>query len=385
MAKQKLLVLGSTLPRVPGDGTPGFVLDLAREEQKQFDVTILTPYVEGAKQKEVLAGCQIVRYKYWPFAHTLADGAILDNLKQSKAMWLQVPFLMLGLLIAIRKQKPKLIHAHWIIPQGLAAALAAPQAKLLVTTHGGDLYALNNPVLKSLKRWVLRRATGISTVNSQMKQQLVGWGNRESKVHVLPMGVDLAAAAKPKTTRKEHSLVVVGRLVEKKGIEFLLAALRQGLADSSLPKDLTLTIAGDGPIRKELEQKAAGLPVTFLGNQTQEQVRDLFAGSAIAVLPSVTAKSGDQEGLPVTLLEAAAAGAFVIASDLPGINEVIRDRETGLLVPQADAGALLAALQTALSDKKLVASCQKALANEVKRFDHAVVGDSYNKLLGSLS
>jgi len=385
MAKQKLLVLGSTLPRVPGDGTPGFVLDLAREEQKQFDVTILTPYVQGAKQKEVLAGCQIVRYKYWPFAHTLADGAILDNLKQSKAMWLQVPFLMLGLLIAIRKQQPKLIHAHWIIPQGLAAALAAPQAKLLVTTHGGDIYALNNPVLKSLKRWVLRRATGISTVNSQMKQQLVGWGNKESKVHVLPMGVDLAAAAKPKTTRKENSLVVVGRLVEKKGIEFLLAALRQGLADSSLPKDLTLTIAGDGPIRKELEQKAAGLPVTFLGNQTQEQVRDLFAGSAIAVLPSVTAKSGDQEGLPVTLLEAAAAGAFVIASDLPGINEVVRDRETGLLVPQADAGALLAAIQTALSDKKLVASCQKALANEVKRFDHPVVGDSYNQLLESLS
>jgi glycosyltransferase involved in cell wall biosynthesis len=385
MSKQKLLVLGSTLPRVPGDGTPGFVLDLAREEQKRFDVTILAPYVQGAKQNELIDGCQIVRYKYWPFAHTLADGAILDNLKQSKVMWLQVPFLMLGLLIAIRKQQPKLIHAHWIIPQGLVAALAAPRAKLLITTHGGDIYALNNPVLKSLKRWVLRRATGISTVNSQMKQQLVAWGNKESKVQVLPMGVDLAAAAKPKTTRKENSLVVVGRLVEKKGIEFLLAALRLGLADSSLPKDLTLTIAGDGPIRKELEQKAAGLPVTFLGNQTQEQVRDLFAGSAIAVLPSVTAKSGDQEGLPVTLLEAAAAGAFVIASDLPGINEVIRDRETGLLVPQADAKALLAAIQTALSDQKLVASCQKALAKEVRRFDHAVVGDSYNKLLEALS
>ena len=385
MSKQKLLVLGSTLPRVPGDGTPGFVLDLAREEQKRFDVTILTPYVQGAKQKEVLAGCQIVRYKYWPFAHTLADGAILDNLKQSKVMWLQVPFLMLGLLIAIRKQQPKLIHAHWIIPQGLVAALAAPRAKLLVTTHGGDIYALNNPVLKSVKRWVLSRATAISTVNSEMKQQLVAWGNKESKVQVLPMGVDLAAAAKPKAARKQHSLVVVGRLVEKKGIEFLLGALRLGLADSSLPKDLTLTIAGDGPIRKELEQKAQGLPVTFLGNQTQAQVRDLFAGSAIAVLPSVTAKSGDQEGLPVTLLEAAAAGAFVIASDLPGINEVIRDRETGLLVPQADAKALLAAIQTALSDQKLVASCQKALAKEVKRFDHAVVGDSYNNLLESLS
>lgn len=385
MAKQKLLVLGSTLPRVPGDGTPGFVLDLAREEQKHFDVTILTPFVQGAQQSELIDGCQIVRYKYWPFAHTLADGAILDNLKQSKTMWLQVPFLMLGLLLAIRKQRPKLIHAHWIIPQGVAAALAAPKAKLLVTTHGGDIYALNSPVLKSVKRWVLKRATAISTVNSQMRQQLIDWGSKESKVHVLPMGVDLAGAAKLKPTSEKHSLAVVGRLVEKKGIEFLLDALRLGLSDASLPEDLTLTIAGDGPIRKELEQRAAGLPVKFLGNQTQEQVRHLFSSSGIAVLPSVTAKSGDQEGLPVTLLEAGAAGAFVIASDLPGINEVIRDRETGLLVPQGNPAALLAALQTAFSDQKLVASCQKALANEVKRFDHAVVGKHYNELLGSLS
>ena len=385
MAKQKLLVLGSTLPRVPGDGTPGFVLDLAREEQKHFDVTILTPFVQGAQQSELIDGCQIVRYKYWPFAHTLADGAILDNLKQSKTMWLQVPFLMLGLLLAIRKQRPKLIHAHWIIPQGVAAALAAPKAKLLVTTHGGDIYALNSPVLKSVKRWVLKRATAISTVNSQMRQQLIDWGSKESKVHVLPMGVDLAGAAKLKPTNEKHSLAVVGRLVEKKGIEFLLDALRLGLSDASLPEDLTLTIAGDGPIRKELEQRAAGLPVKFLGNQTQEQVRHLFSSSGIAVLPSVTAKSGDQEGLPVTLLEAGAAGAFVIASDLPGINEVIRDRETGLLVPQGNPAALLAALQTAFSDQKLVASCQKALANEVKRFDHAVVGKHYNELLGSLS
>ena len=56
MSKQKLLVLGSTLPRVPGDGTPGFVLDLAREEQKLFDVTILAPYVQGAKQNELIDG-----------------------------------------------------------------------------------------------------------------------------------------------------------------------------------------------------------------------------------------------------------------------------------------------------------------------------------------
>lgn len=382
MTKPNLLVLGSTLPRVRGDGTPGFVLDLALEEQKSFNVTILSPFVEGAKRHEVIDGIKIIRFRYWPFRHTLADGAILDNLKAKKSNFLQAPFLMLGQAIAIARLKPDLIHAHWIIPQGLIAKFAAPKAKLLITTHGGDIYALNNPILRKLKQSVLQKAAAITTVNSQMKQKLVSWGIKEQKISVLPMGVEIIALGDQ--ARKPNSLVVVGRLVEKKGIEFLISAIKQGLKENSLPKDITLKIAGDGPLRAELDEKAKGLPIEFLGNQSAAEVREHFATSQIALLPSVVAASGDQEGLPVTLLEAGANGAFVIASDLPGINEVVIDSQTGLLVPQADSSAILAALQKAFAEPELVIRCSKNLAEAVKEFDHEVIGKKYRAILESL-
>lgn len=383
MTKPKLLVLGSTFPKAFGDGTPSFVLDLAIEQQKVFDVTVLTPMVRGAKTSEVIAGVKVLRYRYWPFGHTLADGAILDNLKAKPTNWFQVPFLFLGLILAIRRMNPNLIHAHWIIPQGIAARLAAPRAKLLVTTHGGDIYALNFGFLKNLKISVLKRAGAVSTVNSEMKSRLVSWGIPEQKIAVLPMGVDLQAA-RVEANRKPHQLVVVGRLVEKKGIGYLLDALRLGIESRSLPEDIELQIAGDGPWRAQLEAQAIGLPVHFLGNQTKNQIRNLFAASEVAILPSVTASSGDQEGLPVTLLEAGAAGCFVIASDLPGINGVVVHGETGLLVPQRVSAAILSGLEQAFADSQLVTRCQKAIQVKVAQFDHAVVGANYTALLESI-
>lgn len=384
MAKADLLILGSTLPRFFGDSTPSFVLDLAKSQQKHFEVTLLAPKIPNSSSTELLSGVNVKRYRYWPFAQTLADGAILDNLKAKKSNWLQVPFLFTGLFFAIKKQKPELIHAHWIIPQGLIASLAAPKAKLLVTTHGGDIYALNHAILKRVKIWVLNRATAISTVNNQMREQLISWGIDGKKIHVLPMGVDIKAAQGQSLKRKPNTIALVGRLVEKKGIEYLLEALRKGQLEKRLPNDLMVSIAGDGPIKDELVKLAAGLPVTFLGNQSKDQVRRLFAESQIAILPSVTALSGDQEGLPVTLLEAAAAGAFLIASNLPGINQVIRDGETGLLVEQRDADGILAALERAFSDPKLVKDCQAKLLVEVENYDHEVIGNKYIQLLETI-
>lgn len=384
MSKPKLLVLGSTLPKTSGDGTPAFVLDLAKEQTKKFDVTLLSPFIQGAKTSETMDGVRVLRYRYWPFAHTLADGAILDNLKAKRSNYLQVPFLMAGLFLAIRKAKPELIHAHWVIPQALVATLAAPKAKLLVTTHGGDIYALNQAPLRFLKRFVMRRARAITTVNSQMRDSLTSMGIDSSKIQVIPMGVDIKKAQAGTHTRIPGQLIVVGRLVEKKGIEYLLEAISKGISQKSLPTTLQLMIAGDGPLRKVLEAKAKGLPVTFLGNQTSAQVRKLFATSEIALLPSIKADSGDQEGLPVTLLEAAAAGAFVIASDLAGINDVIEDGVSGFLTQQRDPASILHALERAFADQGFRSESAKNLQTKVQVFDHSVIGKKYNDLIESI-
>ena len=398
--KPKLLVLASTFPGTPGDGTPAFVLDLALQQAKAFDVTVLTPMVPGALSREVLVSADgltrvsVQRFRYWfKASEDLAHGAILDNLKARKSRFLQVPFLLHGLFWQtrgfVRREAPAAIHAHWVIPQGILATLAAPRTPLLVTTHGGDIYALNHPLLLRVKRWVFGRVAAITTVNSQMKARLVEWGQPAAKISLLPMGVDtksvgeIAAAAQ----KVPGQLLVVGRLVEKKGIEYLFDAMRLLQADGLFGTDGnsgTLVVIGDGPIRANLEARSAGLPVRFAGQRGRSDVLAAIAESEVMVIPSVTAANGDQEGLPVTLLEGGAGKICVVASQLPGIDEVIEPGVSGLLVPQRDSGALAAALRTVIGDSQLRGRLAAGIAESVKRFDIAVIGYGYNRVLNQI-
>lgn len=394
--KPKLLVLASTFPGTPGDGTPAFVLDLAWQQAKEFDVTVLTPMTPGAAATETLASpdgataVNVVRYRYffkrW---EDLAHGAILDNLKAKKSRLIQVPllahFLFYGTRRLVRQLKPAAIHSHWVIPQGILGTLAAPKVPMLVTTHGGDIYALNSAPMLALKRWVFSRAKAITTVNSQMKARLVEWGQPAEKISLLPMGVDTASVGKlaAKTAKVHGQMLVVGRLVEKKGIEYLFEALRllevRGVALGKL------VVIGDGPIRTELEAKAVGLNVEFRGQRGRAEVHQAIAESEVMLIPSVTAANGDQEGLPVTLLEGGAGQICVVASDLPGIDEVIATEESGLLIPQRDADALANALERVLADAELREKLAAGIAASVKRFDIKVIGAGYNQVLNGIA
>ena len=388
MSKPKLLVLASTFPKEPGDGTPGFVLDLALEQAKEFDVTVLAPLVPGARSAQLIGEVKVVRYRYWPFAQKLTDGSILDNLKQNQNLWLEVPFLFLGLWWALARQlrtwKPDLIHSHWIIPQGLVASLAKGKTPMLITAHGGDIYALNGGSLKNLKIMALEKAAAITTVNSEMKTQLMSWGLSESKVEVLPMGADFSQFASTKQEKIPSSVLAVGRLVEKKGFDALIDAVRWGLEKKKLPENLKVRIAGDGPLRAQLERQARGLPIEFLGNQSRESIANLLASSEVFVIPSRVAASGDREGLPVTLMEAAAASSFVVASKLPGIEDLVLDGETGLLVEPGSFKQLSKALAKGLSEPELREQCGGLLHAAGQQFDVKNIGARYNQLLRSL-
>ena len=404
MTKPRLLVLASTFPRERGDGTPGFVLDLALEASREFEVLVLAPMLPGAKLNQHLRHgdlqVQVRRYRYsGPFRAALADGAIMDNLKANRLLLLQVPLLLLGLRRAIKRElrdfRPDLIHAHWAIPQGLTVAmLKSAKSPMLLTTHGGDVFALNSGPLKALKRRAIARAQYITTVNHDMANRLKGLGADPARLEVQPMGVDTAwlkAAAGSKLIRRPNSLAFVGRLVEKKGLGVLLEALQIGLDPDAktkhrLPANVTLRVIGDGPLRVELQRQALalGLPVEFLGQQSQAAVAELLADSEVFVLPSVPAKSGDQDGLPVSLLEAAAAGCMPVASNLPGIDAVVIDGENGLLVNAGNPRQLAKALATALAQPGFRATAVGLMRLTIERYELSTVGASYNRILRQL-
>jgi glycosyltransferase involved in cell wall biosynthesis len=378
----RLLVLTSTFPATPGDGVPAFVLDLAREQSRRFAVTVLAPRVQGAPRRESVHGVEVERFAYFPRRwEDLADGAILDNLKERPSRFVQVPFFLIAQLAAIsrlhRRHRFDAIHAHWVIPQGLAARLAAPRVPLVLTTHGGDLYALNGPPVGALKRWLLRRAERVATVNADMAERLRGWRVNPDSLSVLPMGVPLEAAGSVEGHREPGRILVVGRLVEKKGFAILIDALRRHVPD----REWEATVVGDGPLRGQLERQARGWRVHFAGQQSRESVLTQLATCSIFVLPSVRAESGDQEGLPVALLEAAAMGCPIVASDLPGINEALTDGVTALLVPPGDAEALGAAVQRLLADAQLRARLGAAARERSRDFSVERIGAAYSDLV----
>lgn len=163
---------------------------------------------------------------------------------------------------------------------------------------------------------------------------------RGGSFRVIEHGIDVSrygsvdrAQARAQLGLREDELVLgsVGRLTDQKGHRYLLEALRR--LDR---RDVRVLIAGEGPLRDELERLAGGLPVTFLGQR--DDVPRLLAALDVFVFPS------EFEGLPFTLLEAMAAGVPVVASDVDGNRDAVEDEVTGILVPPRDPRALADAI-----------------------------------------
>jgi glycosyltransferase involved in cell wall biosynthesis len=138
-------------------------------------------------------------------------------------------------------------------------------------------------------------------------------------------------------------------------------------------------------LRSRLEAQAADLPVRFLGQVGRSELENLLRTCDIAVVPSVPAASGDQDGLPVTLLEAMAYGLPVVASDLPGIDEAVEHDVSGLLVPAGDAARLREAIAALARDPARRARMGARGGELAGQFSVEAVGARYRELLRQLA
>lgn len=217
--------------------------------------------------------------------------------------------------------------------------------KLLTVYHGYDI----TTYLKAHEAGVYNSlfATGdmFLPVSYRWKEKLIELGCPQDKIVVHRMGIDV-----DKFTFRNRDvagsvvkLVTVGRLVEKKGIEFGIKAVAAHL-DQHPGCRLEYKIAGDGPLLESLQRLVAELgreqEIRLLGWQDQAEIDALLDEADIFLGPSVTSKQGDQEGLPVVLMEALAKGLIVCATVHSGIPELIEDGVTGFLVPEFDVPAL---------------------------------------------
>jgi colanic acid/amylovoran biosynthesis glycosyltransferase len=245
-----------------------------------------------------------------------------------------------------------------------------PAARLAVIFHGYDLSAY-----VAAHGWDgYRRAApaiDIAIAVNRPWASLLAANLALRAIAVHHLGVDLARI--PERDRTGHgggfSVLFVGRMVEKKGLGVLLAAIA---ALRARGRDIEVQVIGDGPEDNALraEASASGLDgsVTFHGEQPHDFVLRMMNRCDCLALPSVTAANGDQEGIPVTLMEAMAAGLPVVSTYHSGIPELVSDDETGLLVPERDAAALADALDRLMSEKgladRLAASARRFVAAE---------------------
>ncbi|NJM68812.1 MAG: glycosyltransferase [Scytonema sp. RU_4_4] len=262
----------------------------------------------------------------------------------------------------LRKLNPVLIHAHF----GPDGVMALPLARdlgipLAVTFHGydatmQDAYAKasfwSHRVYLRRRQVLKQKAQLFVAVSDYIKKTLLEQGFEPDKVVVHHIGVDTKTFQPDPSVVREPIVLFVGRLLEKKGCEYLIRAMAK--VQAAIP-DAELVIIGDGPMNLDLKKLAAALlyRYKFLGSQPRQVVQSWMNRALILGAPSVTAATGESEGMPIVILEAQAMGLPVVSSIHSGIPDVVVHKETGFLASERDWNTLADYILRLLEDKTL--------------------------------
>ncbi len=274
------------------------------------------------------------------------------------------------------------LHAHFANTPATTAVLAAmlsrPGRTASYTGHARDLWVATSPAFLAAKT----RACAFAVSHSQFTLAVIeralaaaDSGDRRPQPprYVVTNGVERPAALPPASGREPGLVTVTARMVEKKGLDTLVAAIGELVAGG---RDVRLELIGDGPDRPALATQIAELGladrVMLRGGQPPAEVRATLARAEVFALPAREARDGDTDGLPVALLEAMAHGVAVVATPIAGLPEAVIDGETGLLVAPNDPSALATAIARLLDDAELRRRLTASAARHVaEHFDPA--------------
>lgn len=298
----KVAVLTTSYPRYPGDAAGRFVADaVERVRRRGIDIEVVGPE----------------QFRHFGIAY---GNGVVGNLRRRPWLALFAPSLLASFVRAARRTDADLLHAHWLPAGWVAARTGRPY---VVQVWGTDVELLRR--VPRLARSVLRGARLIIAASSALADDARRLGAQE--VRVIPSGIDVPAEVGEEAEPAE--VLYAGRLSVEKGVLELVEAAA----------DLNLVVAGDGPLRARVPQARGFLP--------NDELQELYARAAVVACPS------RREGFGVACLEAMAHARPVVASAVGGLNDLVVDGETGLLVPPRDPRALRAALERLLADRDL--------------------------------
>lgn len=254
-----------------------------------------------------------------------------------------------GLVAELELAAPVLVHAHFgpdaVQAEPIARALRVP---LVATFHGYDA-TLHDSALRAnslVSRLYVRRRSALSrrgtlfiAVSEFVRRRLLAQGFPADRTLTHYIGVDTEQFCPPPERSTDPIVLFVGRLVEKKGCDYLLDAMAG--VQAAVP-GAQLVVIGDGPLRESLEKRARRhlRNSTFLGARSPMEVRHWLQRARVFCAPSVVAPSGDAEGFGLVYAEAQAVGLPVAAFRSGGVSEAVAHGETGLLANERDVDGL---------------------------------------------
>jgi glycosyltransferase involved in cell wall biosynthesis len=360
----------TSYPRFPGDSVGTFMEPIAKGvAARGHEVHIVAPWHPLVTRKPIEDDVRFHFYKYAPLRSLNVFGyaaAMKADVSLKSAAFLAAPLAIAAGWRAARKvarrHRATIMHGHWVIPGGVTAAAAAPDVPLVISLHGSDVYVAERLRAAGMAASAaFRRAGFVTACSADLASRAVALGADSSRLAVVPYGVDPTRFRPDRaaSTRVRRELQVpadvplvaaAGRLVRKKGFEYLIEAFVQ------VPHGV-LALAGGGTLEHELRARAAsaglGDRIRFLGDRSQDDVAALFAAADLIATPSVRDASGNVDGLPNAVMEALASGTALVTTTAGGIGSVVEDERTALVVPEGDASRLAAAINRGLADPAL--------------------------------
>lgn len=370
----RICVLTHTFPRNDKDIAAAFMKEFADGlTQNRHKVSVVAPFDKEFKRKN--DPFKIYLYKYiWPAPlHILGYSKTMQaDIGLKKRAYFLIPFMIffgtLKLIYVVKKEKIELINVHWILPNGLIAFFASKLTNVpyVVTLPGTDTsIANNNKIFGLVAKIIALNAKGIVSNSSWLLNRIISLGIKNKLTAVISYSADISKfrpsikgvedlKKKLGISKKNFIVLAVGRLVYKKGFEYLIKAI------SLLPKNysnICLVVVGEGDLKEELVKLSKKLKLSkkilFVGNINRDEIEIYYNMCDCFVAPSVVDKSGNADGGPLVALESMACGKPQIVTNILGVSDVIENGVNGFVIPPNKAQAITDSLVKLAKSSKL--------------------------------
>ena len=373
----KILYITTAYPRSDSDViTPWLVETITRLRSAGHDVRVFTSSYRGLGD-QTIGGVPVYRFRYslrrWEdLTH---DEMAMDRIKRGiRYKFLLINYLVCGTAAAwrlCRRERFDIIHVHWPLPHSLFghAAARACDAPTVISFHGAELMVVNNVIklARPFLHWAIRTADAVTANSTHTVAAIQRIYDRP--VNIIPFGTAAGAYTESDQPKSDgmKQLLFVGRLVERKGIPYLIDAV--GILAKQMP--VHLNIVGTGPEETHLQElvRSRGLEqsITFHGRISPDELARHYSRCDAFALPAIVDSRGDTEGLGVVIIEAMSFRRPVVASGVGGIVDLVIDEQTGLQVPQKDSPALAKAIARVLTDPDLAQRLGRAGYDHVQQ------------------